>query len=223
MVNALDAGVDCLEHAGFLVPPSGKDRSASDPLYAVSGVTRYDRGVAARMAESGTFVSYTFQSGGYDSLVDLRKRASQEGLTRQEQARRAALEAYFDKKIEVFAHLTQDGLTPRLLVSTDAGPFDAGFGRMNYGLELAVMAGMTPAQAILAATRIAADACGVSHLVGSIEPGKDADLLVARGNPLADISNIANVLAVYKGGCLVAPTTTAPTGRTAAMEQPSLH
>ena len=59
---------------------------------------------------------------------------------------------------------------------------------------------MSNAQALEAATRIAAQACGVAPLVGTLEPGKEADLLVVHGNPLEDIESLTRVAAVYSGG-----------------------
>jgi imidazolonepropionase-like amidohydrolase len=98
-----------------------------------------------------------------------------------------------------------DGMLPRLVISSDAGPFDCEFGRMVYGLRLAVAGGMTTLQAIEAATRVAAQACGVSPLVGTLEAGKEADLFVVGGNPLDDIERIADVQAVYLAGRRVGP------------------
>jgi imidazolonepropionase-like amidohydrolase len=138
------------------------------------------------------------QAGGYDSLVELR---AQEGaLSAEDQARKDDLEAYYDMKLDVFRRLLSDGMLPRLVISTDAGPFDCEFGHVHYGLRLAVEAGMSNAQALEAATRIAAQACGVAPLVGTLEPGKEADLLVVRGNPLEDIEALTRVAAVYAGG-----------------------
>jgi imidazolonepropionase-like amidohydrolase len=74
---------------------------------------------------------------------------------------------------------------------------------MSYGLELAVLAGLSPLQAIEAATSVAARACGVADVTGALEPGKEADLLVVRGNPLEDVRRMADVAAVYKGGLKV--------------------
>ena len=47
---------------------------------------------------------------------------------------------------------------------------------------------------------MAAEACGVSHLVGSLEAGKEADLLVVEGNPLKEIDAIVKVRAAYLAG-----------------------
>lgn len=56
--------------------------------------------------------------------------------------------------------------------------------------ELAVMVegGMTPMQAIVASTSVAARCCRVDHLVGTVAPGMRADLLAIDGDPLADIT-----------------------------------
>ena len=197
MVNALEAGLDCIEHGEFLIP--GEVVEYGEGISS-SGIMEYDPAVTERFAQQGTFVSYTFQAGGYDSLVELRAKADHERLTPVETARRDALEAYYDMKLEIFRRLLGDRMHPYLVVSSDAGPFDCEFGRMHYGLELAVQAGMSPLQAIEAATSLAARACGVADIVGTLEPGKEADLLVVHGNAVADVRRMADVAAVYKAG-----------------------
>jgi imidazolonepropionase-like amidohydrolase len=200
MINALEAGLDCIEHAEFLIPGKVVEYGGG---VSSSGIMEYDPAVTERFASQGTFISYTFQAGGYDSLVELRAKAGHERLMPDETARRDALEAYYDMKLEIFRRLLGDRMHPYLVVSSDAGPFDCEFGRMHYGLELAVQAGMSPLQAIEAATSIAARACGVADLTGSLEPGKEADLLVVHGNALADVRRMADVAAVYKAGLKV--------------------
>jgi imidazolonepropionase-like amidohydrolase len=59
---------------------------------------------------------------------------------------------------------------------------------------------MTAMQAIRAATVSAADLLGVSARVGSIEPGKLADLIGVRGDPLNDVRMLENVGFVMKEG-----------------------
>ena len=60
--------------------------------------------------------------------------------------------------------------------------------------------GMTPMQAIQAATSNAADLLGHSSEIGSIKPGKYADLVAVSGDPLADIGVLENVEFVMKEG-----------------------
>ena len=71
-------------------------------------------------------------------------------------------------------------------------------------LGLWVKDGATPWQALQAATRHAAEVCGVGHELGTIEVGKLADLLVVRQNPLDDIDAVRAVELVFKEGRLVA-------------------
>jgi imidazolonepropionase-like amidohydrolase len=60
--------------------------------------------------------------------------------------------------------------------------------------------GMTPMQAIQAATVNAADLLGHSDLVGSIKVGKSADVIAVNGDPLADIRILESVAFVMKEG-----------------------
>jgi imidazolonepropionase-like amidohydrolase len=63
--------------------------------------------------------------------------------------------------------------------------------------------GMTPMQAIVAATHNGADLLGWLDRIGTLETGKLADVIVVDGDPLADISQIGNVTHVFKDGNLV--------------------
>ena len=67
-----------------------------------------------------------------------------------------------------------------------------------------VMAGMTPMQAIQAATSVAADCLGVEAHVGAIKPGLAADFVAVAGDPLADIAALQSlVLVVHDGNVVV--------------------
>jgi imidazolonepropionase-like amidohydrolase len=70
-------------------------------------------------------------------------------------------------------------------------------------LGLWVKAGATPWQALLAATRHAAELCGAGDRLGTVEPGKLADLIAVAGNPLEDIANLRRLLLVFKEGRIV--------------------
>ena len=70
-------------------------------------------------------------------------------------------------------------------------------------LTLWVRDGATPWQALLAATRHAADLCGVGDDLGTVEPGKLADLIVVAADPLENITNLRRLLLVLKEGRIV--------------------
>jgi imidazolonepropionase-like amidohydrolase len=63
--------------------------------------------------------------------------------------------------------------------------------------------GLTPMDAIVAATRNSAIGLGALADLGTIEPGKLADLLQVEGDPLADIGQLRKVERVWKSGALV--------------------
>ena len=71
-------------------------------------------------------------------------------------------------------------------------------------LGLWVKDGATPWQALTAATKNAADLCGVGAELGTLEAGKRADMIVVSGNPLDDIQNLRRLQMVIKDGRVVA-------------------
>jgi len=73
-------------------------------------------------------------------------------------------------------------------------------GKNAEELALLVKGGLTPMEAILAATRNAADLLGASADVGSVQPGRFADLIAVDGDPLQDVHALEHVAFVMKGG-----------------------
>lgn len=72
---------------------------------------------------------------------------------------------------------------------------------LHRELELLVeQAGLTPQQALIAATQTAARTMGIDSLVGTVAVGKRADLVVLSGNPLSDIANTRKIAMVIQGG-----------------------
>lgn len=64
-------------------------------------------------------------------------------------------------------------------------------------------AGMTPMQVVVAATRNAAQVCNLGQELGTLEPGKVADLVVVDGNPLDDLSSLGSVRMVVHRGTVI--------------------
>ena len=76
-------------------------------------------------------------------------------------------------------------------------------GRNAEEFELMVQHGMTPAQALRAATASAADLLGLADEVGTLEAGKEADIVAVAGDPLRDVAAMKIVRLVMKGGTVV--------------------
>ncbi len=89
----------------------------------------------------------------------------------------------------------------RIAFGTDAGV--SKHGRNADEFELMVEFGMSPAEAIKAATRNAADLLGLADRIGSLEVGKQADLIAVEGDPLADVRLLKSVRFVMKEGRVV--------------------
>lgn len=87
----------------------------------------------------------------------------------------------------------------KIALGTDAGYGPAVHGTNAYELELMVENGMTPMQAIMAATKTAAQCLRLDDKIGTLEEGKFADILVVDGDPLTDI----HLLQEPKNICLV--------------------
>ena len=89
----------------------------------------------------------------------------------------------------------------KMAFGTDAGVYPHGDNAKQF--HYMVMYGMTPAEAIQAATISAADLLGRSADVGSLTPGHFADLIALPSDPLQHIEVLEHVETVVKGGVLV--------------------
>lgn len=200
--NCVDAGVDAIAHVEFLSPGEIVDMGNAG---APTGLPKLDRRVAEKLAASEAYLDLNPQSSGWDTVVWLRrKQAAGEGLSCAETDQLQRLERYFDHFLPVIGALRDLGLVDRMAFGSDAGPFDTEFGHLEYNVHLARRAGLTPMESLQAVTRNAARLCGVADRVGTLEVGKEADLLLLDADPLEDEQNLTHVAAVYRSGARVA-------------------
>jgi imidazolonepropionase-like amidohydrolase len=185
IVNALEAGVDQIEHACFELP---------------DGSLRFDPALARRMAHSGTWVTPTIQLYR-DALTHLQKKAAAGRLKPTEQQRLTTLPGVIESKLAALKGFLSAGV--RVVAGNDAGLPYTGFGCLWQELDAMMSGGMTAINAIAAATRSAARALGVEDRIGSIQVGKQADLLVVDGDPTVDISALSRVRMVMQAGRIV--------------------
>src|SRR5215831_4340817 len=87
----------------------------------------------------------------------------------------------------------------KIAFGTDAGGFDW---KLNPAKEFPIMVkyGMTPAQALRSANMTAAELLGMQDMIGSIQPGKYADIVAVPADPMSDVQQLQNVNFVMKGG-----------------------
>ena len=118
----------------------------------------------------------------------------------------------FKKRQQFVAMCSRAGV--KIIAGTDGpglGTLVPGYG-LHHELQLLVESGLSPAEALRAATLTAAEALGKQKDLGSLEPGKFADLLIVAADPLADIRNASKIEMVMKGGKQYRPADLIKTG-----------
>ena len=115
-------------------------------------------------------------------------------------AKRKANELYDDAVRTM--QMAKDAGIP-IVMGTDAGGY--GHGHNAVELQYLVDAGLSPMEAIVAGTQTAAACLGMEQDIGTLEPGKYADVLVIDGDPLSDVRMLdaaARISLVMKGGTI---------------------
>ncbi|HJZ69858.1 MAG TPA: amidohydrolase family protein [Blastocatellia bacterium] len=114
----------------------------------------------------------------------------------------SAAKRVFQKSLEMVGAMRRAGV--QIIAGTDTpNPFVFPGFSLHDELGLLVKAGLTPMEALQAATRNAAVYLGKFDAVGTIEKGKLSDLVLLDADPLADIANTKKINAVVVGGKLI--------------------
>jgi imidazolonepropionase-like amidohydrolase len=125
----------------------------------------------------------------------------------REHAVEANLPDFAKKKMELVSRMGKANIKKaieagvKIAMGTDAAVYPHGLNA--HELAVYVSLGMTPLQAIRTATVNDADLLGWSDKVGSIDPGKWADMIAVDGDPLQDVTTLQHVKFVMKGGAVV--------------------
>jgi imidazolonepropionase-like amidohydrolase len=149
-----------------------------------------DEGIAA-MKQHGTYLVADIYND--DFILGLGK---QYGFTDEMLAKERLVG---QRQRDGFRKAAQAGV--KIAFGTDAGVYPHGWNAKQFAYM--VKFGLTPMQAIRAATTNAADLIGWADRVGSIEPGKFADLIAVQGDPTVDVTTLEHVKFVMKGGQVV--------------------
>ena len=153
------------------------------------------------MADSGIWISPTLQAWtGYPRIVELRGKRDADTISADETTELEQLETRAEVRLDVMRRMLDYGLRERIVPGTDSGVGTLAFGHLDYDLQLLVQVGFTPAEALISATRISAEAIGMADEIGTIEVGKIADLVAFAGDPTDDVDAFSRVTAVFQAG-----------------------
>ena len=182
---ALDAGVDAILHCAF---------------YDNDGTYRFDQKTADRLAASEVWLNPTMGLGNANR-ERLAKIKTERALTADEEDRLERSTVSGANALAQFTALVKAGV--KLVGGSDCGWSYYPFGDFQREIMSLHAAGLSCIDAIHAGTRSPAAALGIDDSIGTVEAGKEADLLVVNGDPSQDLECLRDVAAVFKAGTRV--------------------
>ena len=194
-LEELQAAVDEASHFGLKVAahahsPTGIKNAIRAGVASIEHATLIDDEGIALANQRGTYLDMDIYDEECIQAKGLQNTIPKDFL--EHDARLGAIQR------ENFRKAVRAGV--KMSFGTDAGVCPHGIGARQFAFM--VKYGMTPMQAIQSATSGAADLLGHANELGSIKPGKWADLIAVNGDPLSDIRVLENVKFVMKAGTI---------------------
>jgi len=218
--EAAKAGLPFAGHVPNSVTAAEASRAGQKSLEHLTGITESQE-LYAELATNGTWVTPTLTVlrsaawwGDAAFMNDARTRLLPEtlqqfwktgwsGWFREDDA--ADRRKRFEQRLRQVGAMHCAGV--KILAGSDTpNPYVFPGDSLHEELELLVKTGLTPAQALQAATIGAAEYLGMTGHLGSIAPGRIADMVLLEGNPLTDIANTRRLAAVVFNGKIEAKT-----------------
>ncbi len=192
--DELQAVVQTANDYGFRVAAhahgkEGMKRAIIAGVHSIEHGTYLDDEIIRLMKKHGTYLVPTLMAGEW-----VTEKSAETGFFPPMVARKAA--TIGPVLASAFSRANQKGV--KVAFGTDSGVSPHGQNAREFSLM--VENGMTPWQAIAAATVNAADLLGQSDSLGAIKPGYYADLVAVKNNPLEDISVLEHIDTVIKNG-----------------------
>jgi imidazolonepropionase-like amidohydrolase len=181
--NCLDAAVDMIIHCVFNEP---------------DGTYRYRPDLVERLAAAKAWVNPTLyvMKAGIERLREARERegALTAELGQHLDLQRRALET----RVEAVGRMARAGV--RMTAGSDSPWGWYAPGEFVHEIDMLAQAGLSYGDAIAAATTGAAESIGVGGQAGRLAPGRQADVLVVRGDPIREITALWQVLDIWQAG-----------------------
>jgi imidazolonepropionase-like amidohydrolase len=181
--NCLDADVDMIIHCIFTEP---------------DGTYRFRPDLVERLVTAKAWVNPTLyvMKAGIDRQREAREREGR--LTPQLQANLEQAQRAFDVRVDAVRQMVEAGV--QMTAGSDSPWGWYAPGEFVHEIHMLARAGLSYSDAIVAGTAGAADSIGTGGLAGRLLPGRQADVLVVRGDPTREITALWDVLDVYQGG-----------------------
>lgn len=194
--DELRAAVDEAGHYGRFVAvhahgAEGAKRAIRAGVRSIEHGTMLDDEAIAMLADTGTFLSFDIYDGEWAL-----EHGDAEGWPADTMRKLAETDA---TAREVFAKAYPRGV--RFTYGTDSGVYPHALVAKQF--DAYARLGMAPLDVIRSATTVAAECLGWADRVGSLEPGRFADLVAVDGDPLADVTVLERPVVVVKGGRVV--------------------
>jgi imidazolonepropionase-like amidohydrolase len=172
--DAIEAGVETIEHGTFVGEDGARVHDEDLPLFPNSRTV---------LVATLTPIATRLRVGGIDGGP---------------LARELSAADFWERRRSDTERLFKAGA--RIIAGSDCGVDNVAHDSVIDEVGYLAQAGLSPAQALAAATSQAANVFGIGSNVGRLAEGQRADLLVVAGDPVSDLSALRRRLAVYKAG-----------------------
>ena len=182
MLNAIQSGIDTIVHGVHKEP---------------DGTNLYRPEITEQIIEHGIYVNPTLNIARVEGQR-LQTKMDKHGLNSFEQNQLKTIREERQVRMEHVNRMRESGVT--LVCGSDSAWGHYKMCDFQGEIESTVLSGMPPEDAIVSATLNSARSCNYDDKVGSIEPGKKADLVIVDGNPGKNIEDLRRIVTVFKDG-----------------------
>jgi len=182
--GVLEAGVDMIIHCVFWEP---------------DGSYRYRPDLIDRAVADGRWINPTLYGGAYTEIEGIEGKRARDGhLSAADEADLVAAHASVDTLMDGVRRMIAQGA--KITAGSDTAWRWGRAGGLAREVEMLGQAGLSNARAIVSGTSGSAESIGVGDVAGRIAEGRQADLVVVEGDPLADLAALQRVADVWLAG-----------------------